>query len=505
MIQPTSRDQHDKQTPSERFLESDRKHVLMITNHGIHQWHVNPGLPDTGGQNVYVNQFTEALVELGFRVTIVNRGGYKHPQSGQMQCGVSYHPTGYARILYLEDGRHEFVRKEDMNEQLPALAEDLQQKLKEDGLEFELIISHYWDAAKLGTMINRGDNRKPHVWIPHSLGALKKKNMDPSTWANLRIDERIEHEKELIPELDGCIATSSAIRETFREDYGVESKFFLPPCILTERIHPMDEHEIDPVWEFLADHSKHTAEEIRQRPIVAEVSRTDETKRKDVLIQAFARAKQHVPEALLVVSIDKHSEKLYAKLTALIERLELSDDVIVLGSVWEQLPMIYNAMDVFCTPSVMEGFGMTAQEAAASGKPVISSDLVPFVVEYLLGPEAIQKKVRCNGDEEKLIFGEGAIVVPADCVPGFGEAIRLLLSESDRARAMGRKAFDITIPYFTWKRMAASLMEDLGIGVQAECIELEDMAEMGRSLPTHPEPRGKMQVGELSESEEEVT
>ncbi len=31
------------------FLASDRKHVLMTTNHGIHQWKVIPGLPDTGG------------------------------------------------------------------------------------------------------------------------------------------------------------------------------------------------------------------------------------------------------------------------------------------------------------------------------------------------------------------------------------------------------------------------------------------------------------------------
>ena len=46
----------------------------MITNHGVHQWEVIPGLPDTGGQNVFVNQFSAALAEMGFRITIVNRG-----------------------------------------------------------------------------------------------------------------------------------------------------------------------------------------------------------------------------------------------------------------------------------------------------------------------------------------------------------------------------------------------------------------------------------------------
>jgi len=502
MTESRRQDLRETLTPGQRFLQSDRTHVLMLTNHGIHQWQIQPGLPDTGGQNVYVNSLTQALVDLGFRVTIVNRGGYKHPHTGQMQRGVSFHESGFARIVYIEDGGHEFVRKEDMNEQLPALAADLQRRLKADGLGYELIISHYWDAAKLGTLINRGEKRKTHIWIPHSLGALKKKNMDPSTWADLRIDERIEHEKELIPELDGCVATSSAIHETLREEYGVESKFFTPPCVYTDRIHPMEAEEIEPVWEFLADHSVHTAEQIRSRPVVGEISRTDTTKRKDVLIKAFAEARQQVPDALLVVSIDPHSEKLYEQLTALIRQLELADDVIVLGSVWEQLPMIYNTMTVFCTPSVMEGFGMTAQEAAATGKPVISSDLVPFVVEYLVGPQPHRETISCNGDEPELIFGEGAIVVPADCVPGFAEAMVRVLCDPQKAQAMGRRAFDITIPYFTWKRMAASLVEDLGIGVPAECVEVEEMSELGREMPTHPQPRGDTHVGELSAESE---
>jgi metallophosphoesterase superfamily enzyme len=55
----------------ETFLASEREHILMITNHGIHQWEVVPGLPDTGGQNVFVNQFTDTLAEMHYRITIV--------------------------------------------------------------------------------------------------------------------------------------------------------------------------------------------------------------------------------------------------------------------------------------------------------------------------------------------------------------------------------------------------------------------------------------------------
>jgi len=56
------------------FTSYQAPHILMITNHGIHQWDVVPGLTDTGGQNLFVNMFTDTLASFGFRVTIANRG-----------------------------------------------------------------------------------------------------------------------------------------------------------------------------------------------------------------------------------------------------------------------------------------------------------------------------------------------------------------------------------------------------------------------------------------------
>lgn len=441
------------------FQDKRRTHVLMITNHGVHEWKVVPGLQDTGGQNVYVNEFTKALVEQGYRVTIVNRGGYPHPVTKEYQTGVRPHESGHARILYLEDGNPQFVRKEDMNEQLPALAEDLRKKLSTEDDDFDLIISHYWDGGKLGTLVNQGANRRPHVWVPHSLGALKKQNMEPETWGNLRIDERIAHEKELLRHVDGAVATSSAISTSFREDYGVGPKYFLPPCIDAERIRPLPEAELESTWQFLAGLSDLPVEELRRRKLVTEISRTDKTKRKDILIHAFARVKAEVPDALLAVSIDQRSPALYDALQGLIREHGLERDVIVLGSVWNELPGLYNATSVYCTPSVMEGFGMSAQEAAATGKPVVASNLVPFVVEYLLG--AAPESVMVDGREIQL--GEAGAVVPADFVEGVAAAISALLRDQSRAQQMGRRALEITIPYFTWHNRTHDLMEDLRI------------------------------------------
>jgi len=447
------------------FLASSRKHVLMITNHGIHQWRIIPGLPDTGGQNAFVNQFTAALASLGFRVTIVNRGGYPHPVTGEWRKGVRYR-GGHERILYLEDGLPDFVRKEDMDERIPHLVESLKRSMDaEVDAGVDLIISHYWDGAKLGVLYNRTlSQQAKHIWIPHSLGAIKKRNVSPQQWPDLRIDERISVERSLMSgeELDGIVATSSRTRQSLKEDYGYAGRIlFLPPCVDPERFHPRDVPDGDEIWTFLSQRCGLSPEEVHRSRLVTEISRTDGTKRKDVLIKAFAATQGRIPNSLLVVSIDENAGTLAEDLMQLIHSLDLQDRVAVVGSISELLPTVYAVTDVYCTPSVMEGFGMSAQEAAATAVPVVSSHLVPFVSEYLLGEEV--EFCEFAGGDRVLRRGEGAIVVPADDVDGFACALEMLLADDDLRKEMGANAYHITIPYFTWPNMVSTFLGQIGV------------------------------------------
>lgn len=444
------------------FVGSPRKHVLMITNHGIHQWQIIPGLPDTGGQNVFVNEFTATLAKLGFRITIANRGGYPHPVTGEPRRGLHYKDS-YQRILYLEDEVDAFVRKEDMDAQTPALAGFLSAFLAVEGTAIDLIISHYWDGAKVGVLYNRSrEDPVMHVWIPHSLGAIKKRNVDPEQWKALRVDERIAIERSLIPELDGVTATSSTIAEALRDDYGYrKDPLFLPPCVDTNRYHPRQVSESDGIWDFLSHRSGLPPEEVRGRKIVTEISRTDRTKRKDVLLRAFARVPDSVPDSLLVVSIDETEEALAAQLKRLIRDLGLQRRVAPVGYVWDELPRLYAVTDIYCTPSIMEGFGMSVQEAAATGAAVVASDRVPFATEYLVGQEA--STVPVEGSSQPVRVGEGAVVVAADDVEGFAHGLGMLLSDDERREAMGERAYHLTVPRFTWENQVASFLEELAL------------------------------------------
>jgi glycosyltransferase involved in cell wall biosynthesis len=450
------------QEEHEAFLLSPRKHILMITNHGIHQWKITPGLPDTGGQNTFVNQLSQALAKLGFKITTVNRGGYPHPVTGHRHAGIHYKDE-HQRIVCLEDGLGEFVRKEDMDERIPGLVEALKDFLDAEGIRVDLIISHYWDGAKLGVLYNRGrQERIPHVWIPHSLGATKKRNVSQEQWASLRIDERIVNERALIPDLDGIVATSSSIKQALREDYGyTDPSLFLPPCIDTDRYYPRGVSDEDTIWDFLSQQSGLPSEEVRGHKIVTEISRTVPVKRKDVLIRAFAQAHQRFPKSLLVVSIDDSQEKLAGELRGLIRALQLQNHIAVVGSIWDILPALYAVTDIYCTPSIVEGFGMSAQEAAATGVPVVASHLVPFVTEYLLGTDV--EAVPFEGGAWPLKLGQGAIVVRADDVNGFTYALEMLLSEDELRTTMGQNAYHATIPYFTWENMVTAFLEEIGV------------------------------------------
>jgi mannosylfructose-phosphate synthase len=435
----------------------------MITNHGVHEWRIILGLPDTGGQNVFVNQFAESLSTFGFKISIVNRGGYPHPFSGEMQRGVHYKDENQ-RIIFLDDGKNSFVRKEDMHEQVFDLAAALQDHLNSEGASIDLIFSHYWDGAKIGVIYNASlPAQVPHIWVPHSLGTLKKRNVEPKKWVDLRIDERIEAEREIIPRLNGAAATSSIIRITLRDDYGYSSPdLFLPPGVDTKRYHPRKVDDANPVWEFLSRRCGLSTEEIRHCKIISEISRTDTTKRKDVLIKAFSQVHQQHPDSLLVVSIDDKQTSLYKDLNALIDSSGAGSNIAVVGSIWDILPTLYAVTDIYCTPSVMEGFGMSAQEAAATGVPVVASHLVPYVVEYLLGTDP--EKILPEGSQSTVQIGQGAILVQADNVDGFAYALELLLEDDALRNKIGENAYRATIPYFTWDNMVGQFLRLIDFG-----------------------------------------
>jgi len=91
------------------------------------------------------------------------------------------------------------------------------------------------------------------------------------------------------------------------------------------------------------------------------------------LMQAFAiaRQKHDFPHKLVLVG-----QQLWMTDDVLAQARELGDAVVMTGYVPDaDLPLLYNAADVFVYPSLYEGFGLPVLEAMACGAAVITSNI----------------------------------------------------------------------------------------------------------------------------------
>lgn len=103
-------------------------------------------------------------------------------------------------------------------------------------------------------------------------------------------------------------------------------------------------------------------------------------KRLEVLLKAAARLRTRIPE-LEVRIVGGGPEE--ARLLNLWRKLHLEGTVRWLGTIPQaSLAREYQNCDVFCLPSVQEGFGIVFLEAMAAAKPVVAADAaaVPEVV-----------------------------------------------------------------------------------------------------------------------------
>lgn len=107
-------------------------------------------------------------------------------------------------------------------------------------------------------------------------------------------------------------------------------------------------------------------------------------KRIDMLLRAVALSRRSIPHLQLRIVGDGAEA---GHLHALASALGVTDIVHWLGNTaQDQLAREYQRCDVFCLPSVQEGFGVVFLEAMAAGKPIVAvrAAAVPGVVPHAL-------------------------------------------------------------------------------------------------------------------------
>ena len=194
-----------------------------------------------------------------------------------------------------------------------------------------------------------------------------------------------------------------------------------------------------------------------ERPVVLSVGGVDARKGSLTLLEAFARARGRIgDEALLaIVGGPPPPERYLARFLDEAERLGVvasrgrADGAsLVLMETLPQgaMPGLYRAADAFALPSTREGFGLAALEAAASGLPIVLSDLAVF--------------------RERFHHDADCLMVPVGDPGALSDALVRVVHDRELAGRLGAAA-QAMAAHFTWSAAAAGyarLIEGLAGG-----------------------------------------
>jgi len=403
----------------------------MISTHGYVAAEPEFGMPDTGGQVVYVLELSKHLARLGYRVDIYTRKFEKQKQIEKVDDRV--------RVIRIPCGGKEFIPKETLCEDIPEWVENATEYIQSKKLTYTFINSHYWDAGLAGQGVaNRLDI--PHLFTPHSIGAWKRDNMDgdpAELEEKYNFNKRIREEKVIFDECDVVIATTGQQRHVLLGgDYDVpESKIqVIPPGYDDTRFYPVS----------YATKQALKKELDAEGPIVLALGRLARNKGYDLLIESMPAVVERVPEARLLLAIGSNQlsefeEGLLQELKEKAASLGISDKVIFRGYVPDELLAdYYRVADVFALSSRYEPFGMTAVESMACGTPTV------VTTEGGLWP--------------LLTWGVDALYANPFDPPAYGHAIANILQFPRVYQQLAKYGSQTARARFTWTGISQSIL-----------------------------------------------
>jgi D-inositol-3-phosphate glycosyltransferase len=374
------------------------------------------GGEDSGGQNVYVAELARRLGAMGHRVDVfTRRDSSLLPAVVPLDRGV--------RVVNLTAGPAKSVPKDNLFPLMQKFRDAFYRFARREVAAYDLVHANFWMSGWVACGAKR-DLGLPFAQTFHALGEIKRR--EQGAW-DTSPPERRSTEFRILEEADVVLATCPAEVEDLLSLYGADpARLALAPCgVDIKTFRPVDQKEA-------------RAElGLPEGPTVVYVGRLVPRKGVDTLIEAFALLPRRLDARLVIVGGEPGAGGAaeVARLSALVEKLEIAERVIFAGSRPQQdLYRYYGAADVAATAPHYEPFGMTPLEAMACGVPVVGS--------------------RVGGIKTSVADGEtGYLVPPKDPKSLAGRLLGLL---SDRALRdhMGRAGRRRIEEHYTWERVA---------------------------------------------------
>lgn len=394
-----------------------------------------PGSGDAGGMNVYVLSTATHLARQGIQVDIFTRA--TRPSQGEV---VAVEQN--LNVINIVAGPYEGLAKEELPTQLAAFAGGVLEFARCEGLEYDLLHSHYWLSGQVGWLL-RDLWEVPLVHTSHTLAAVK--NAYRSETDSPESEARRICEQQLVDNADLLVVNTREETADLVQHYdaAAENIVVVSPGADVELFNPGNDRA--------TERSRRQLGVPLYTKVIAFVGRLQEFKGPQVLIRAVAELFARDPERDLRVLISggpsgaNATPESYRELAA---ELGVERKIRFLDPrPPEELVSIYQAADIVAVPSYNESFGLVAMEAQATGTPVVAA--------------------RVGGLPVAVAEGETGLLVDGHDPVDWADTLAQLLDDDDTRIRMGEDAV-AHAANFSWSATAEQLA-----GVYSEALALD--------------------------------
>ena len=357
-----------------------------------------PGQGKSGGMNVYVRQLAAALGNMGMQVDI-----YTREHAGVANRIETIGPN--VRVIHIRAGEPE-AQVGELYAHLPEFLDHVNEFKEEEGLEYDVVHSHYWLSSWVGRELSQAIGA-PHVVTFHTLGLIKMQ----SRAGELEPVERPLVEGEVMASADRIIAFSSHERDAMARLYAADpKKVSLVPCGVDLSVfRPLDQESV------------RARLGLNGEKILLYVGRIEPLKGLDLLVETAAQMDTGESVRMMVVGADANGDRELDRVKELAKDRDLEDQIDFVGQVdHTELPLYYNAADVCVVPSYYESFGLVALESMACGTPVVAT--------------------RVGGLSTIIDHGSTGYLKSWRCPEAFANSLEMIISSDSLQQSMGEAA-----------------------------------------------------------------
>ena len=357
-----------------------------------------PGRGKSGGMNVYVRQLASALGELGMKIDIFTR---EHSDVTNRVETIGSN----VRVIHISVGEPD-AHLDELYDLLPDFLEQLNEFREEEGLEYDVVPSHYWLSSWVGRELSQ-ELAIPHVVTFHTLSLIKMQ----SRAGEEEQSERSVIETKVIATADRIIAFSPHERDAMARLYAADAnKITLVPCgVDLEVFRPLNQKAV------------RSSLGLNGEKILLYVGRVEPIKGLDLLVETAAQMDSEDGVRMIVVGADVNGDREMDRVRQLAREKDLEDKIDFVGQVdHDDLPLYYNAADVCGVPSFYESFGLVALESMACGTPVVAT--------------------RVGGLSTIIHHGRTGYLKSWRCPEAFANSVEMIISSNGLQQSMGEAA-----------------------------------------------------------------